>query len=1236
MATRTSRGRCGWGFCETMERRVLLNAAFFVTNANDSGSGSLRQAILNSNADSGDNTIAFEIGSGAKTINLKSSLPTITQPVGILGGSQPGFGNGAAPLIQINGATAGTGANGFTIDTAAGGTAISNFCINRFSGDGILIEGVGGNAVYGNYIGTNSSGTAALPNGGAGVYIADSPNNQIGDTELANLPFRLPNVISGNTGDGIVIAAGFGFSGGGGGNKVFGNDIGTNAAAKAAIPNGKDGIFVQTSGNTIGSAIGGNIISGNDGNGIELAGLSISRFLSNPANGNSIQGNAIGASGAGFLIGSVSALPNDGDGIRMDSGTSDNNIGGTAQNTISGNLGWGINLNAAGGTVAANQISDNLIGVNPLTQLSLPNTAGGVEIAGGASGNFIGSASSHNVISGNTGPGISISGATSTGNQIIGDYVGVSRVGTFAVGNGGSGLVIGTSDTQVGGTAAGDGNVISGNGGWGVQITAGSGTTLQGNFIGTNAAGNAALSNVEGGVQISSGGNTVGGTAAGARNVISGNTITGEALEILSATTPGNTVLGNFIGLNAAGTASLGNSNGIVIKNSPGNTIGGTTAAARNVITGAFRGIWIMGSSSSNNLLQGNYIGTNPAGTSAFPNSVGIEIDAGTGNIIGGTAGGAGNLISGNSEDGIDIAGSDESVEGNLIGTNAAGTAALGNGDAGVVISGNSVTVGGTTAAARNIISGNGASSAAGAGIVIGGSNNVIEGNYIGTNITGSKAVPNVGDGIEIEQGTGNFIGTTTAGAGNVISANSADGVYLDGPSSGTMVEQNYIGTNAAGTGKLGNGEGVLIDNSANNVIGSDKATDGGNVISGNGGTGIRITGTASTGNHVHNDLIGTDKTGKVALGNFDGVLITIGPSDNFVGGTATDDRNVIAGSANEGIEMFDTRDNSVQGNYIGVNVSGSAALGNGDDGIFVEEATGNTLGGTTAAARNVIAGNVGNGLEFDDDATGNTIQGNYVGLNAAGTAGLANQEDGIFLAAANTVGGTAAGAGNLIAANDGNGITLNDVTNVAIEGNWIGVAANGTTALGNKGDGVLITNNASNNTIGGANADDANLIEFNDEAGVFVNSGTGNSILRNSIFSNVALGIDLAPKGVNPNRSGNPNPGPNNLQNYPVLTAAIASPSSISITGTLTSTANKSFTIEFFADPAPDPSGFGQGKTFLGSVVVTTNASGIASGTVTLAAAVPVGDVVTATATNSGGSTSEFAKDIKVTAAAT
>jgi hypothetical protein len=545
-------------------------------------------------------------------------------------------------------------------------------------------------------------------------------------------------------------------------------------------------------------------------------------------------------------------------------------------------------------------------------------------------------------------------------------------------------------------------------------------------------------------------------------------------------------------------------------------------------------------------------------------------------------------------------------VLGNFIGTNAAGTTDLGNGDDGVDVFGaDNNTIGGTTAAARNIISGNG------------------------------------GDGIQVIGG----LGTT-----------------------GNEILGNYIGTDKNGTNALGNTEaGMLIFSVQDNTVGGTTA-GARNVISGNGTNGVRVSGNASigvaTGNEVLGNFVGTKANGTEALGNtLDGVSI-FDARVNTVGGTADGARNIISGNQDDGVEVSGNlaTDNQVLGNFVGTDSSGTADLGNGNDGVEISSgADDNTVGGTTAAARNLISGNSGNGVQIIGGllATRNEVLGNFIGTNATGNAALGNSGEGveIFDAEVNTIGGTTAGARNVISGNFGDGVAIqNDgATGNKVQGNFIGTGANGTTALGND-DGVVISS-GSDSTIGSDIGSTAggNRIANNDQDGVLVAGGlaVGNRILSNSIFSNGETGIDLLggdagnPFEVTANDTDDPDatspPSNNHRQNFPVITSATKSSTSpffTTISGTLNSNPSQTYTIQCFV-AAPDPSGHGEGQILVAQTTATTNANGDDNSfSCVTNFPVGVGQLVTATATNregtasgtSIGDTSEFSLNVGVT----
>jgi hypothetical protein len=479
-------------------------------------------------------------------------------------------------------------------------------------------------------------------------------------------------------------------------------------------------------------------------------------------------------------------------------------------------------------------------------------------------------------------------------------------------------------------------------------------------------------------------------------------------------------------------------------------------------------------------------------------------------------------------------------------------------------------------------------------------------------------------DGLNITAGSSTVKGL-------VINSFGGDGIELS-TNGGNTIEGNYIGTDVSGTVALGNSvNGINIEGSANNMIGGTAAGEG-NVISGNF-RGIAMAGSGVTGNVVQGNLVGTDVNGTADLGNSShGINIEV-PGNNTIGGTAAGAGNVISGNGGSGIRMFAATGVVVQGNYIGTAVNGTSALGNSRDGVIIFGGFSNTIGGTEAGAGNVISGNNSNGV-FIDGADGNVVQGNLIGTDVSGTTDLGNAQNGvkIFASFSNTIGGTEAGAGNVISGNNSNGVWIDHATlsdpspSNLVQGNYIGTDVTGTSALGNLQHGVLLQ--ASNATIGGVAMGTGNTIAFNGGDGVFVELDPRNTIRGNSIHTNAGLGIELGIDGVTANDPDDGDNGPNNLQNYPALTLATSGPATTTIGGDLDSLASTAFTIEFFSNIGCDPSGNGEGQSFLGSTMVTTDVNGDASFSVSFGSAVPAGQVITATATDetfAAGSTSEF-----------
>ena len=469
----------------------------------------------------------------------------------------------------------------------------------------------------------------------------------------------------------------------------------------------------------------------------------------------------------------------------------------------------------------------------------------------------------------------------------------------------------------------------------------------------------------------------------------------------------------------------------------------------------------------------------------------------------------------------------------------------------------------------------------------------------------------------------GLFLDTGAGGTkirGLVINRFGGAGVVIDAQS--TVIEGNFIGTNPAGDADLGNGVAGVGIRSSGNLIGGT-STGARNVISGNGSDGVVINGLDASNNRIEGNRIGTDASGTSALGNGQGVNIT-SASGNFVGGPEVGAANLISGNTGRGVLLAgDAADNKVQGNFIGTN--GTADLGNVEVGVEIFEGSNNVIGGTESRTGNIISGNGTDGVKLNRAASSNRVQGNLIGTGQNGASDLGNGEVGVLvLGPNNVVGGTVGRARNVISGNGGVGVSMlgTDASNNAVQGNLIGTQVDGTTPLANF-HGVFVSD-ASGNTIGGSVPAAANTISGNLNHGVILVGDTarGNSILRNSISDNGRLGIELNNDGVTLNDRKDPDAGSNKLQNFPVITSATTT----KVAGKLNSRPGKRFTIQLFSNPQPNfPTGFGEGETFLGQKRVTTNRKGKAtfSFTTTLSA----NQVVTATATDASGNTSEFSQ---------
>ncbi len=559
---------------------------------------------------------------------------------------------------------------------------------------------------------------------------------------------------------------------------------------------------------------------------------------------------------------------------------------------------------------------------------------------------------------------------------------------------------------------------------------------------------------------------------------------------------------------------------------------------------------------------------------------------------------------------------------------------------------------------------------------------------YAGTpliEINGSGAGPNT-SGIVVNAGS-------TVVKGLAINRFSNDGIILNNNGGNTIIA-NFVGTDPSGTIDRGNGTSGIGVATPNNVVGGTTDAER-NLVSGNDGSGVAITGTGASNNIVVGNYIGTNIFGNTKLPNSaDGILITFGVNNQIgsiagvmPGGGCSGGCNLVSGNGANGIGVQGasgkpTNGNIIKSNYVGVDVTGTQALGNSDIGFEVQSGRDNTIGGISPEERNIFSGNLGAGVSITGSlAIGNTVSGNYIGVDRSGNAAIMNHKMGVNIGSPDgssnnahdntiggygiTLGGGCTGGCNVISGNAWSGIYISGSTggNNQISGNFIGTGTNGTTILGNGQDGIGILNSPSNK-IGGPNA--RNIISANGGNGIAIVGSNANStriesnyigistdrqlagnavtgiavadgvdtmVYANSVYGNGFMGIDLNLGGVTTNDSGDQDGGPNRQQNYPVLAYAISRGGYPLIAGTLNSNANSSYEIDFFSSPTCSQTGYGQGYDYLGTTSANTNGNGDASFSFSSTYASSGGYAITATATKTylgtRFETSEFSKCI-------
>jgi hypothetical protein len=1018
----------------------------------------LRGAITQANADADPlSTINFNIpGSGTQTISLGSALPAVTHPVAIDATTQPGYSG--MPVIVLDGTNAGTGTSGIDLTAQGSGSTVKGFVVEHFGGNAIEIDGSGNNVIASNFIGVDATGSGAAGNG-EGIVVNNSSGNTIGGNTAA-----ARNIISGNSSTAIDLS-GSGTTA----NRVEGNFIGTDSGGTIAIGNGSlssgnlGAIYISAGAN--GNIIGGtnadtrNVISGN-WRGVFISGAGTS--------GNVVEGNYLGTTASG-----LAALGNQGDAVLISFSASGNTVGGGAPGA--GNVIAGGSIGSYGVTLgyyaAGNWVAGNLIGTDATGQVNLGFAGSAASIIEGAHDNIIGTnsdgvndATEGNIIvgSGLSGEppslpfygGVELDGPGVSNNIIAGNDIGTN--GVVAMPNAyGVALSTGATDNTIGGTTAVARNIISGNQYAGVLITGNlditepnywtagpvTGNVVEGDFIGTDPTGSTPLGNAGAGIVVTAGavGNTIGGTAPGARNLISGNA--GDGIDLTGSGTTGNVVAGNLIGTNADGTAGLGAPNAYgfsdVVSGQVSLNIPQLSTNPGDVTTFSFWMDWAgpsypdqfpIGFADTHLVLsRGSYVGFgNLSSESSAPNQY--------------------DLFGAYSPDSADhwvfvtaiIANGAPLAQDQLWIDGVQQSLGL------VYPTGAPVSFNVSTAVSiGSDMEGHGVSAA------------LDDVAFFNRQLTPTEIQAEYASRLDdtlnttiLSQGpvacypldeTGGTVAHDTSGNGN----------------DGTIDASVTPGIPGGPTGNQDNGISISSGASGNTIGGT--APGAPNVISGNNRNGVVITDSGTSANVVENDIIGLDASGTKAIPNpNDGVLVTNGGSGNVIGDATGGTRNIISGNRNNGVEIsgVGTSANQVVGDIIGLDVTGETVLGtdgeslrNCDDGVVVQGgAANNAIGGLTntpgVGAGNVISGNnfnppfvdgpfavgtSGSGVLIrDGGSSGNVVEGNIIGLDATGTHSrdangvpLGNAGGVAVLAASNnTIGGTVAGARNIISNN--------------------------------------------------------------------------------------------------------------------------------------------------------------------------------------------------------------------------
>lgn len=1025
---------------EPLEDRRLL-ATFTVVNNLDAGDGSLRWALEQAEASpDADDRVDFAIA-GSTEILLGSPLPPIQNPVVIDATAQPG-------VALVGSLTPGFG-SGLVIEGS--GVAVRGLQLRFFEQAGILVVGSAGPVVL--------EGNRGLANGVSGIAVIGSAGVTIQG-----------NWVESNTGPGLLIQ----------------QSEGVVARSNGTGNNGQSGIYVLNSSEV---AVEGNFVGfGEDGFsfGNQVAGILVEQSRSiRVGSAGPGGGNWIGASAGPALL--------------------------IANSVEVAALGNSVGFGPDGGPAGNRQ---------------------GIQVAANSSRIWIGSADpgGGNRIGHNGGPGLEI---LSSGDvAVLGNAIGMDFNGNPA-GNLGSGIAVGSSSGRIliGAAEPGAGNQVGFSTGSGLEIQNSSDVVVQGNSIGVAADGRVAT-NGQHGVRIGSSLRvTIGGTGPSAGNTIASNGgagISADGVDLL-------VVQGNRVGLGPSGRSSpyintANGAEGIELIRVIDAVVGGPEPVARNLIAENI-GPGISVDFSGRVAVLGNWIGLDGDGLPAGNRGDGIEVIASPDVRIGGSRPGEGNAIGSNGQAGISVRDAwGLRIEGNAIGLDPTGTLPRGNGSEGIQVStrGTAFNVPGpepAVAIERNVIAAN---QEDGISVVL--TPDVrIRGNTIGLGDGSDGSLSNGENGIRIFQ-----FGLLDPESqdpveilDNAILNNFGSGVTLS-TVHGTILRGNRIGAEADEPDR-GNGiSGIAVDFSYRVQVGGPNPGDG-NVIVSSFGAAVAVQTSFDTA--ILGNYLGVTPAGAMLPNQGDGVRVR-SSTTTWVGGPSAAG-NVIAANYGNGVLVDNSEETILQGNTIGLMPGGLAVDrgGNLGDGVRSQFSTRTIIGGTRPGEGNLISGNFGRGILFQNDLDAFAL-GNRIGLDARGVAWFqsANGADGIFVLDAfqTTLGAAGPHAGNVIAANLGYGIQLAGSTDATwIQGNRIGTPADGSVpparadddpeqpAYGNSRGGIL-DGGGGFTTIGGPLPGQGNVISGNFGPGVTI--ATPNRPAQPVVVLGNRIGTDLAGTSANGN----------------------------------------------------------------------------------------------------------------------